>query len=108
MLLVASVSGPVKIKFNDLSRLLWCRYELPFLDGVLAGLHQQWVTANNSSALDMPVGRDDYFDLDLSGDVHAARQLRIGGCGLGLYLAPAFIGSPRLRKPASPQKKASR
>src|SRR5690348_16072960 len=88
----------VEIELDDLGGLFGCRIKLPFLERVLADLHQQRVTAYNVRGANMAVGSNHGFDLDLSGNVHATSQLRVDRTDPRLDLAFGFIGGALLRK----------
>src|ERR1051325_10605859 len=70
--------GAMKIKLDHLRGLFRSREEFPFLNGVLTCLHEQRMATNDTGAADFAVRRNDDFDLDLAGDVHAASKLGIG------------------------------
>src|SRR6266566_8597319 len=86
-----------KIELDDLSRLFRGRKEFPFLDCVLACLHEQWMAADHARAPDTPVWHDDHFDLHLAGNIHASREFWVSRRIFQLNLALAFISGRRLR-----------
>src|ERR1700686_3322557 len=60
-------------KFDYLSGLFWSWHELPFLDRVLAGLHQQRVTADDFRAAYMAVRSNHHLDFPLAAPTHPFR-----------------------------------
>src|SRR5712692_667103 len=88
-----------KLKLDCLCALFWSRGELPFLDRVHAGLHQQRMPPHSACALHPAVRRNDHFDLDLAGHVHPPGKFRVRRRHLVLYFALTFLNGPRLRKP---------
>src|ERR1700676_2048985 len=99
------VPRPLKIEFDNLRGLFRRRHELPFLDGVLADLNEQRMSADHARACDMAIGCDDDFNFDFSGNVHAPRELGIRWRGFVLDLALAFVGRTHLRNALAPKKK---
>jgi hypothetical protein len=87
---LASLVG-MKIKFNNLRGLFGRRRKLPFLHGVLASLHEQGVSPDDSRAFHTTVRRDDDFDFHFARNIHPFREIGIRGSRLGFDLALGFV-----------------
>src|SRR5712672_507816 len=92
----------MKLKFDNLGGFFRRRHELPFLHGVLASLDEQGMATHNASALHMTVRRDNDFNLDLAGHVHALCEFWIDWQCLGFYFALRFVRRTRLRESGNP------
>ena len=102
------IARTAEIELDDLRALFRRRSEFPLLDGVLARLNKKRVSANNPSALDVPIRSDYHFDFYLARHVHTSSKFRIDRRDLGLYFALAFIRRTRLSKTGRPQEKKDR
>src|SRR5262249_41025588 len=91
----------VKIEFDNLSGFFRCGEGLPLLNGILARLHKQRVAANDASAANLAIRRDDDFNFDFAGDIHALCKFRKSRRSLALDLALAFVGCRLLGKDES-------
>src|SRR5258708_36741857 len=91
----------MKIEFDNLGRLFVAGCEFPFLDRVLASLHEERMTADYAGAFDATIRRNDDFDLDLADYVHPLGQIRIDRSDAGFHLALPFLRRARLSKTKS-------
>src|SRR5436309_6752411 len=82
----------VKLTFNNLSGLFRRGHKFPFLQRVLARLHQQGVATNNTGSFHASIRSDYNFDFYFAADVHATGELRIGRHGLGFYFPFGLVG----------------
>src|SRR6266436_1825494 len=94
----------VKLKFNNLRGLLRRRHKLPLLDGVLTGLNEQGMSADDARALDTTVRGDDDFNFDFASNVHALCKVGIDRGRFGPDLALRFVRGTRLGETRNPRK----
>jgi len=74
----------------EFSRLVRSSFKLVSADGIHAGLSQYWVPTEDAGRLDRPIGGNNSFNLDGSGNPHFLGQRWVVRNDLGHYFAPAL------------------